>query len=72
MADRGLRLPHLNESVCDPLLQEPIKPPQTTDQPRKPTFVISSGEEEGNKGKKHRQRANIGRLQLASQEAPNG
>jgi hypothetical protein len=38
----------------------------------KPAFVISSREEVGKKGKKHRQRAKIGRLQLTSQEGPDG
>jgi len=37
-----------------------------------PTFVISNGEELSKNANKHRQRADIGRLQLTSQEIPNG
>jgi len=37
-----------------------------------PGFPISNREELSNSVKKHRQRADLGRLQLTSQEAPNG
>lgn len=38
----------------------------------KPTFVISNRQELSKSAKKHGQRADTGRLQLTSQEAPNG